>query len=238
MPTLALLELRGLAASYGARRVLHGIDLEVNDGEIVAILGANGAGKTTTLRAISGNVHRGGQIDFQGHSLLKRSVADTARLGIMHVPEGRGTMGMLSVNENLRLGAYVRRGGELRPDFERVFSYVPVLAQRRNQPAATLSGGEQQMLAIGRALMGRPKLLLLDEPSLGLAPLVAKSIFEIIGIINREAGAAVLLVEQNAVAALDISSRAYVLEVGRVALQGSSEKLRQDDSVRRSYLGY
>jgi branched-chain amino acid transport system ATP-binding protein len=235
---LALLELRGLGAGYGARQVLHGIDLEVGEGEVVAILGANGAGKTTTLRAISGNIRREGEVSFGGRSLLGLGAADAARLGIMHVPEGRGTMGMLSVDENLRLGAYTRRESDLRADFKRVFGYFPALEERRARPAATLSGGEQQMLAIGRALMGRPKLLLLDEPSLGLAPLVAKSIFEIITSINQEAGAAVVLVEQNAVAALEISSRAYVLEVGRVAISGSSEKLRQDDSVRRSYLGY
>jgi branched-chain amino acid transport system ATP-binding protein len=218
--------------------VLHEVDLQVEEGEIVAILGANGAGKTTTLRAISGTVAREGEINFQGHSLLARSASDTARLGIAHVPEGRGTMGQLSVLENLRLGAYMRRDRDVRRDFERVYDYFSVLRERRHQAAGTLSGGEQQMLAIGRALMARPKLLLLDEPSLGLAPLIAKSIFGIISSINKDAGTAVLLVEQNAVAALEISRRAYVLEVGRVAVSNTSEKLGQDDSIRRSYLGY
>lgn len=235
---MALLELRGVAARYGHRRVLHEVDLQVEEGEIVAILGANGAGKTTTLRAISGTVAREGEINFQGHSLLARSASDTARLGIAHVPEGRGTMGQLSVLENLRLGAYMRRDRDVRRDFERVYDYFSVLRERRHQAAGTLSGGEQQMLAIGRALMARPKLLLLDEPSLGLAPLIAKSIFGIISSINKDAGTAVLLVEQNAVAALEISRRAYVLEVGRVAVSNTSEKLGQDDSIRRSYLGY
>ncbi len=235
---MALLELRRLGARYGHRNVLHEVDLQVDKGEIVAILGANGAGKTTTLRAISGTVTRDGEVNFEGRSLLPRRASDTARLGIAHVPEGRGTMGQLTVQENLRLGAYVRRDGEVARDFDRVFSYFPVLRERRRQPAGTLSGGEQQMLAIGRALMQRPKLLLLDEPSLGLAPLIAKSIFEIIVSINRDAGTAVLLVEQNAAAALRISQRAYVLEVGRVAVSGSSRELGQDDSIRRSYLGY
>jgi branched-chain amino acid transport system ATP-binding protein len=233
-----LLELTGVHAGYGPRRVLHAVDLGVEPGEIVAILGANGAGKTTTLRAISGTIDRAGQIAFQGKSLLGRSAADAARLGIAHVPEGRGTMGQLSVLENLQLGAYVRRDRAVGSDMERVFGYFPILHERRKQTAGTLSGGEQQMLAIGRALMARPKLVLLDEPSLGLAPLVAQSIFRIVQTINDELGAAVVLVEQNAVAALDISHRAYVLEAGRVAVSGSSAELKAHDGVRRSYLGY
>jgi branched-chain amino acid transport system ATP-binding protein len=233
-----LLELTGVHAGYGPRRVLHAVDLRVEPGEIVAILGANGAGKTTTLRAISGTIDRAGQIAFQGKSLLGRSAADAARLGIAHVPEGRGTMGQLSVLENLQLGAYVRRDRAVGSDMERVFGYFPILHERRKQTAGTLSGGEQQMLAIGRALMARPKLVLLDEPSLGLAPLVAQSIFRIVQTINDELGAAVVLVEQNAVAALDISHRAYVLEAGRVAVSGSSAELKAHDGVRRSYLGY
>jgi branched-chain amino acid transport system ATP-binding protein len=235
---VALLELTGVHAGYGPRRVLHAVDLGVEPGEIVAILGANGAGKTTTLRAISGTIDRAGQIAFQGKSLLGRSAADAARLGIAHVPEGRGTMGQLSVLENLQLGAYVRRDRAVGSDMERVFGYFPILHERRKQTAGTLSGGEQQMLAIGRALMARPKLVLLDEPSLGLAPLVAQSIFRIVQTINDELGAAVVLVEQNAVAALDISHRAYVLEAGRVAVSGSSAELKAHDGVRRSYLGY
>jgi branched-chain amino acid transport system ATP-binding protein len=233
-----LLELSRLDASYGHRRVLHEVDLNVEEGEIVAILGANGAGKTTTLRAICGAIQRVGQLNFLGRSLLRCGAADAARLGIAHVPEGRGTMGQLTVAENLQMGAYVRRDRGIAADLERVFAYFPVLKERRKQYAATLSGGEQQMLAIGRALMARPKLVLLDEPSLGLAPLIAQRIFELIATINRDSGAAVLLVEQNAVAALQISHRAYVLESGRVAVSGSSAELKAHDGVRRSYLGY
>jgi branched-chain amino acid transport system ATP-binding protein len=233
-----LLELAGVTAGYGHRRVLHEVDLSVDEGEIVAILGANGAGKTTTLRAISGVIQRVGRITFLGRSLLGSSASDTARLGIAHVPEGRGTMGQLTVAENLQLGAYVRRDRGVAADMDRVFTYFPVLRERKKQYAGTLSGGEQQMLAIGRAIMARPKLVLLDEPSLGLAPLVTRSIFELIGTINRDLRTAVLLVEQNAVAALDISHRAYVLEAGRVAVSGPSAELKAHDRVRRSYLGY
>jgi branched-chain amino acid transport system ATP-binding protein len=233
-----LLDLVQLSAGYGQRRVLHEVDLCVEDGEIVAILGANGAGKTTTLRAISGAIQRTGTLTFVGRSLLGCGAADAARLGIAHVPEGRGTMGELTVLENLQLGAYVRRDNAVGVDLDKVFGYFPILKERRRQYAGTLSGGEQQMLSIARALMARPKLVLLDEPSLGLAPLVAQSIFEMIRTINRDSGAAVLLVEQNAVAALDISHRAYVLEAGRVAVSGTSADLKQHEGVRRSYLGY
>jgi branched-chain amino acid transport system ATP-binding protein len=233
-----LLELSRLDAGYGHRRVLHEVDLSVEEGEIVAILGANGAGKTTTLRAICGAIQRVGQLTFLGKSLLRCSASDAARLGIAHVPEGRGTMGQLTVAENLQMGAYVRQDRGIAADMERVFGYFPILKERRKQYAATLSGGEQQMLAIGRALMARPKLVLLDEPSLGLAPMIAQRIFELIATINRDSGAAVLLVEQNAVAALQISHRAYVLESGRVAVSGSSAELKEHDGVRRSYLGY
>jgi branched-chain amino acid transport system ATP-binding protein len=235
---MSLLELAGVTAGYGQRPVLHSIDLQVDAGEVVSILGANGAGKTTTLRAISGSISRAGQLVFQGQSLLGKHPSDAARMGIAHVPEGRGTMSQLTVWENLRLGAYVRRDREVASDLEQVFTYFPVLKERRKQYAGTLSGGEQQMLAIARALMARPRLLLLDEPSLGLAPLIAQSIFEIIRTINADSGAAVLLVEQNAVAALEISTRAYVLEAGRVAVAGSSADLKAHDGVRRSYLGY
>ncbi len=233
-----LLELAEVTAGYGQRPVLHSVDLRVDEGEIVSILGANGAGKTTTLRAISGSISRAGRLVFLGQSLLGRHPSDAARMGIAHVPEGRGTMGQLTVWENLQLGAYVRRDREVGVDVERVFGYFPMLQERRKQYAGTLSGGEQQMLAIARALMARPRLLLLDEPSLGLAPMIAQSIFDIISTINRDLGTAVLLVEQNAVAALDISSRAYVLEAGRVAVEGSSIDLKAHDGVRRSYLGY
>jgi branched-chain amino acid transport system ATP-binding protein len=233
-----LLDLARLSAGYGQRRVLHEVDLCVQDGEIVAVLGANGAGKTTTLRAISGAIQRSGSLTFVGRSLLGCGAADAARRGIAHVPEGRGTMGQLTVLENLQLGAYVRRDNGIASDLERVYGYFPILKERRRQYAGTLSGGEQQMLAIARALMARPKLVLLDEPSLGLAPLVAQSIFSIIEGINRDLGAAILLVEQNAVAALNISHRAYVLEAGRVAVSGTSADLKQHEGVRRSYLGY
>jgi len=233
-----LLELAGVSAGYGHRSVLHEIDLDVDEAEIVAILGANGAGKTTLLRAISGAIQRAGTLLFGGRSLLNSSPADTARMGIAHVPEGRGTMGQLTVYENLQLGAYARSDRGISGDFERVFTYFPVLRERRRQLAATLSGGEQQMLAIARAVMARPRLVLMDEPSLGLAPRVMASIFELIGAINRDLRTAVLLVEQNAVAALDISHRAYVLESGRVAMSGASADLKADEGVRRSYLGY
>jgi branched-chain amino acid transport system ATP-binding protein len=233
-----LLELAGVTAGYGHRKVLHQVDLAVDEGEIVAILGANGAGKTTTLRAISGVIQRVGQLMFGGRSLLACGPADTAHLGIAHVPEGRGTMGQLTVSENLQLGAYVRSDRGVGDDLERVFEYFPVLRERRKQMAGTLSGGEQQMLAIGRAVMARPRLVLLDEPSLGLAPMVMASIFELIVAISRDLRTAVLLVEQNAVAALDISHRAYVLEAGRVAISGDSRELKAHEGVRRSYLGY
>lgn len=235
---MPLLELAHVEAGYGPRRVLHELDLTVDTGQIVAVLGANGAGKTTTLRAISGLIQRSGRITFAGRSLLETSAAEAARLGIAHVPEGRGTMGQLTVLENLQLGAYVRRDRAVASDVDRVFDYFPILRERRKQFAGTLSGGEQQMLSIGRALMARPTLMLLDEPSLGLAPLVAQSIFSIIESINRELQTAVLLVEQNAVAALDIAHHAYVLEAGHVAVSGSSEELKAHDGVRRSYLGY
>ena len=235
---MPLLDLVRLTAGYGHRRVLHEVDLSVEEGEIVAILGANGAGKTTTLRAISGAIQRGGGLTFLQQSILTKGPADVARLGIAHVPEGRGTMGQLTVAENLQLGAYVRKDKSIAADLERVFGYFPILKERRVQLAATLSGGEQQMLAIARAVMARPKLVLLDEPSLGLAPLVTAKIFELIGTINRDLRTAVLLVEQNAVAALDISHRAYVLESGRVAINGPSGDLKAHAGVRRSYLGY
>jgi branched-chain amino acid transport system ATP-binding protein len=231
----ALLELRDVEARYGPVKALHGVSLEVGEGEIVAVLGANGAGKTTTLRAISGTVKRGGDVRFAGKKL--RTPEGAARAGIAHVPEGRGTFAELSVWENLRLGAYTRRGSATE-DAKRVYGFFPRLEERRNQQAGTLSGGEQQMLALGRALMARPRLFLLDEPSLGLAPLVVKEIFEALGKLNREDGMAVLVVEQNANIALDSAARAYVLEVGRVVVQGPSEELRANESVRRSYLGY
>jgi branched-chain amino acid transport system ATP-binding protein len=234
-----LLELENVEARYGLVKALHGVSLSVAEGEIVAVLGANGAGKTTTLRAISGTVARGGKISFAGKSISRRSPETVTRLGIAHVPEGRGTLSGLSVGENLRLGAYVRRDRKsVREDEARVLAYFPWLAERRDQQAGTLSGGEQQMLALARALMLRPRLVLLDEPSLGLAPKVVAEIFRIVRGLNERQGLTVLVVEQNATLALEASSRAYVLEVGRVALSGTSDELRRDESVRRSYLGY
>jgi len=235
---MPLLELRGVSARYGPLQALHGVDLSVGEGEIVAVLGANGAGKTTTLRAISATVRTSGEIVFAGGRLPRRPEA-VARAGIAHVPEGRGTFSQLSVEENLRLGAHVRhdRAG-VKADRERVLRRFPILAERRRQAAGTLSGGEQQQLALGRALMQRPRLLLLDEPSLGLAPLVVAGFYDVVRELNEQDGLSVLVVEQNANLALESSSRAYVLEVGRVAFDGPSAALRRHESVRRSYLGY
>ncbi len=232
----ALLELRDVHARYGPVNALHGISLTVDEGEIVAVLGANGAGKTTTLRAISHTVHRDGEIRFAGNPLRGGPEA-VARLGVAHVPEGRGTFAELTVWENLRLGAYTRRGN-LKDDFARVGAYFPWLEDRRHQQAGTLSGGEQQMLALARAFMQRPRLLLLDEPSLGLAPLLVTEVFRIVQELNENEGVTVLVVEQNAHIALQLAQTAYVLEVGRVALSGPSAELQQHESVRRSYLGY
>jgi len=233
-----LLELDGVAARYGPVQALYNVSLVVREGEIVAVLGANGAGKTTTLRAISGTVSRSGVIELDGKQ-LKGGPEAAARTGIAHVPEGRGTFVDLTVTENLRLGAYARRRDRsVKEDVKRIAEYFPWMTERGGQRAGTLSGGEQQMLALGRALMGRPKLLLLDEPSLGLAPLVVREFFRIVRELNEKEGLTVLVVEQDARIALNASSRAYVLEVGRVALTGTSNKLRDDESVRRSYLGY
>jgi branched-chain amino acid transport system ATP-binding protein len=235
----ALLELKEVHAGYGPRSVLYGVSLSVPEGGIVSLLGANGAGKTTTLRAITGGVRWAGDITFGGRSLHGMSTEDIVRRGIAHVPEGRGICTELTVAENLKLGSHRRRDrDEVRKDYDRVFEYFPVLEERRKLSASTLSGGEQQMLALARALLMRPKLMLLDEPSLGLAPLIVRAIFDIIKAINETSRVAVLLVEQNARIALDLSSTAYVLEVGRVAVHGASAELKGNESVRRSYLGY
>ncbi len=233
---MSLLELKQVEARYGPVKALHDVTLRVDEGELVAVLGANGAGKTTMLRAISGTVRRSGDVLFAGSKLPRRAEA-TARAGIAHVPEGRGTFSELSVWDNLRLGAYTRRGG-MKEDAQRVFGYFPRLEERRDQQAGTLSGGEQQMLALGRAMMARPRLLLLDEPSLGLAPLVVKEIFDALEKMKGEDAMSVLVVEQNARLALAHASRAYVLEVGRVVVEGTSDELRANESVRKSYLGY
>ncbi len=233
---MSLLELHGVEARYGPVQALHGVSLQVGEGELVAVLGANGAGKTTTLRAISGTVRRSGDVVFAGKKLSRRPDA-TARAGIAHVPEGRGTFSELSVWENLRLGAYARRAN-VKQEAQRVYKSFPRLEDRRDQQAGTLSGGEQQMLALGRAMMARPKLLLLDEPSLGLAPMVVSQIFEALTRMKTDDGMSVLVVEQNANLALAHATRAYVLEVGNVIVEGTSEELRANESVRKSYLGY
>ena len=235
---MALLELRDVEARYGEVRALHGVSLSVDEGAFVSVLGANGAGKTTTLRAVSGTVRSSGEIAFGGERIDRRAPETVARLGVAHVPEGRGIIGELSVWENLRLGAYARSGRNgFKDDAARVLGYFPQLGERRAQAAGTLSGGEQQMLALGRALIARPRLLMLDEPSLGLAPIVVREIFQILTRLNEE-GLTVLVVEQNANLALAASQQAYVLEVGKVVLSGPSAELREHESVRRSYLGY
>jgi branched-chain amino acid transport system ATP-binding protein len=233
----ALLELENVRARYGPVQALHGVSLSVEEGQVVAVLGANGAGKTTTLRAVSHTVSREGDLRFGGKPLGRLGPEAVARLGIAHVPEGRGTFAELTVWENLRLGAYTRTGS-IKDDFERVKTYFPWMDERRNQQAGTLSGGEQQMLALARAFMQRPRLLLLDEPSLGLAPILVTEIFRIIKDLNEQEGLTVLVVEQNAHIALQVSQTAYVLEVGRVALSGPSSELEQHESIRKSYLGY
>jgi branched-chain amino acid transport system ATP-binding protein len=235
----ALLEVTDLRAYYGEVQALHGISFAVADKGITAVLGANGAGKTTTLRAVCGTIRATGEILLAGERIDGRPTAAIVRRGVGHVPEGRGTFVKLTVEENLRLGAYTRSdGAAIRGDFERMYGYFPVLAQRRHQQAGTMSGGEQQMLAIARALMVRPRLLVLDEPSFGLAPLMVKTIFDIVERINREEGVGMLLVEQNAAIALRMASHAYLLETGRIVISGSAETLRNDEAVRRAYLGY
>jgi branched-chain amino acid transport system ATP-binding protein len=237
VPTL--LEAENLEAQYGSTKVLHGLGFAVEAGGITAILGANGAGKTTTLRAVCGMVKTSGSVIFEGQRIDGKPTEEIVRLGIAHTPEGRGTFMDLTVQENLRLGAYVRSDrAAIAKDFERVFQHFPVLGQRQGQQAGTLSGGEQQMLAVARALMSRPRLLLLDEPSLGLAPLLTREIFRIVRAINKDEGVSVLLVEQNAAMALELADHAYLLETGRVVMSGPSADLQRDDSIRRSYLGY
>jgi branched-chain amino acid transport system ATP-binding protein len=236
---MPLLELRDVEARYGAVRALHGVSLSVEEGEVVSLLGANGAGKTTTLRAISGAVRKTGDVTFDGKSIARHAPESVARLGVAHVPEGRGLFGELTVWDNLRMGAYVR--GErktFKQEAPRVLGYFPWLEARKHQQAGTLSGGEQQMLSLARALVSRPRLLMLDEPSLGLAPTVVRELFGIVKHLNADEGLSVLVVEQNANIALDASARAYVLEVGKIAVSGTSDELRRHEGIRKSYLGY
>ena len=233
---LSLLELRDVGARYGEIRALHGVSLSVAEGDFVALLGANGAGKTTTLRAISGTVKTTGDVLLDGSKVYRRTPESMARSGVAHVPEGRGTFTTLSVLDNLRLGAWVH-GNPSPRDLAHVFEFFPRLYERRGQQAGLLSGGEQQMLALGRAMMAKPRILLLDEPSLGLAPLVAREIFRVLGQMHVS-GTTIVVVEQNAMLALAYSQHAYVLETGRVVLGGEAADLRENESVRRSYLGY
>jgi branched-chain amino acid transport system ATP-binding protein len=236
---MALLEVRDLHAGYGRSEVLHGIEFQVQEGGITTVLGANGAGKTTLLRALCGMVRTHGHAVLGGVAIVGRATEDIVRLGVAHVPDGRGTFLNLTTEENLRVGAYTRRDRQaVAADFDRVFTYFPKLKDRRHQQAGTLSGGEQQMLAISRALMLRPRLLLLDEPSFGLAPLVVQDIFRIMRTINQDEKVSMLLVEQNASLALDLADQAYLLETGRVVMSGPAQDIRRDESVRRAYLGY
>ena len=234
-----LLEVKDLFAGYGATEVLHGLSMQIEEGSITTLLGANGAGKTTTLRALSKMIKVRGQILFDGQAIQGKATEDIVRLGVAHVPDGRGTFGSLSTEENLQLGSYTRKDKqEVALDQEKMYSYFPRLKERRNQQAGTLSGGEQQMLAIARALMLRPRLLLLDEPSFGLAPLIVREIFDIMQTINQTDKVTILLVEQNAAMALDLANYAYLLETGKLVLSGLSKDLKQDEAVRRSYLGH
>jgi branched-chain amino acid transport system ATP-binding protein len=235
----AFLQVSGLHAAYGPTRVLHGIDFSMDEGTITTLLGANGAGKTTTLRALCGMVKTQGEVRFAGERIDGKATEDVVRKGIAHVPDGRGTFVNLTTEENLRLGAYTRRDRSgVESDLERVFGYFPRLKERREQQAGTLSGGEQQMLAVSRALMLRPRLMLLDEPSFGLAPLIVRELFEILRSVNEKEKVSMLVVEQNAAMALELADHAYVIETGRVVLSGTAAEIKRDDAVRRSYLGY
>jgi branched-chain amino acid transport system ATP-binding protein len=236
---MAFLEAKSLHAAYGQTRVLHGISFAMEEGTITALLGANGAGKTTTLRALCGMVRTEGEVRFGGQRIDGRATEDIVRLGIAHVPDGRGTFVNLTTEENLRLGAYTRKDrSAVEEDLQRVYGYFPRLKERRLQQAGTLSGGEQQMLAVSRALMLKPKLMLLDEPSFGLAPLIVRELFAILRTVNERERVSMLVVEQNASMALDLSDHAYLIETGRVVLSGTAEEIKKNDAVRRSYLGY
>ena len=235
----AMLNVRDLRAYYGQVQALHGMEFALNEGSMTTLLGANGAGKTTTLRAICNMVRSTGAIEFEGKPLAKRSTESIVQLGIAHVPQGRGTFTTLSVEENLQLGAISRKDTKAIPgDIDKMYDHFPVLKQRRLQQAGTLSGGEQQMLAVARALMLRPRLMLLDEPSFGLAPLIVRDLFKILGKINREDKVSILVVEQNAQLALEIADKAYVIETGRIVMSGTADEIANNEDVRKSYLGY
>ncbi len=234
---MSLLEVRGLRANYGPVEVLRGLDFTVDDGEVVVILGANGSGKTTTLRALTGMVETSGEVTFDERSITGARPEQVARAGVAHVPQGRGTVTDLTVEENLRLGAYTRKDKQVAQDIERWYEVFPRLAERRTQQAGGMSGGEQQMLAIGRGLMAEPRLVLLDEPSLGLAPIITQGLFRTLGDMNRDLGIAMLVVEQNATLALAIATRGYVLETGEIVVEGSAADLAGNDDVRKAYLG-
>ncbi|MGB3864098.1 MAG: ABC transporter ATP-binding protein [Xanthobacteraceae bacterium] len=234
-----LLSVNDLRAYYGQVQALHGLSFDLNEGGMTTLLGANGAGKTTTLRAICNMVRSTGAIQFEGKPLNGKSTENIVRLGIAHVPQGRGTFTTLTVEENLQLGAISRKDIKaISGDIERMYAHFPVLKQRHTQQAGTLSGGEQQMLAVARALMLRPRLMLLDEPSFGLAPLIVRDLFNILGKINREDKVSILVVEQNAQLALEIADKAYVIETGRIVMSGNAKDIANDESVRKSYLGY
>jgi branched-chain amino acid transport system ATP-binding protein len=235
---MSMLRLSGVTGGYGPVQVLHGLDLAVEEGQVAVVLGANGAGKTTTLRAISGVIPTSGDITFAGTRITGQSPQAVARLGIAHVPQGRGTFADLTVEDNLRVGAVNRRDGDIRRDLARWYEVFPRLGERRRQEAGLMSGGEQQMLALARAMMARPKLLLLDEPSQGLAPLVTRQFFDQLSELNRAEGMTVLVVEQNANLALDVGHWGYVLEAGRIAVSGSADDLHDDEAVRKAYLGF
>ena len=234
-----LLEAQSLCAYYGPTQVLFGLGLDVNDGGITTLLGANGAGKTTTLRSLSGMCRTTGDIRFEGKAINGRATEDIVRLGIAHVPQGRGTFSRQTVEENLEIGAMTRRGrAAIASDIERVYGYFPRLKERRTQQAGTLSGGEQQMLAVGRAMMLRPRLMLLDEPSFGLAPLIVEELFGILRTLNKTEKVSMLLVEQNAALALELADHAYLIETGRLVMEGPAQQLRDDENIRKAYLGY
>lgn len=234
---MSLLEVRGLRARYGPVEVLRGIDFTVEDGEVVVILGANGSGKTTTLRALTGMVETTGDISFDGRSIEGSRPEQVARAGVAHVPQGRGTVTDLTVEENLRLGAHTRKDKQVAEDIAKWYEVFPRLAERRQQQAGGMSGGEQQMLAIARAMMARPRLVLLDEPSLGLAPIITQGLFRTLGEMNRDLGVSMLVVEQNATLALAIATRGYVLETGEIVVEGTAAELAGNDDVRKAYLG-